>query len=83
MGQYNIEVIPDEDIDNMIKDTPVEDSLPPMEEEEESEEMKLKIVPLPGGGERIIRRRKRKSYDQLNYLMEVYEEHPEWTKEIM
>jgi len=49
----------------------------------EEEEMKLKVVPLPGGGERIIRRRKRKSYDQLNYLMEVYEEHPEWTKEIM
>ena len=34
-------------------------------------------------GERIIRRRKRKSYDQLNYLMEVFEKNPEWTKEIM
>ena len=47
------------------------------------DEEKIKRVPLPGGGERIIRRRKRKSYDQLNFLLEVYNKHPDWTKEVM
>ena len=47
------------------------------------EEEKIKRVPTPNGGERIIRRRKRKSYDQLNFLLEIYNKNPEWTKEVM
>jgi NADH:ubiquinone oxidoreductase subunit E len=50
---------------------------------EEEKYSKIKRVIGPDGEERIIRRRKRKSYDQLNLLMEIYEQNPEWTKEIM
>jgi hypothetical protein len=47
------------------------------------EEEKMKRIHVSEGEDRIIRRRKRKSYDQLNFLMEIFEANPEWTKEIM
>ena len=34
-------------------------------------------------GKKIIRRRKRKSYDQLQMLIQEFQKNPDWTKEHM